>query len=224
MLCMGWREDGRAVLVGGADDMVSEWRLDTNAVTPVARHSAPVKCLKWMPTVGLLVTGSWDKTVGFHDPRVPLGGPPVMAPIPVADRVYSLDATDTAIVVAQAERRVSVLTFDVRMAAKAASVARDMASPLKFQTRAVKVHGSGQWFALGGIDGHVAMRSMDPAQDKFPNAWKCKLHRTTEATAAVNSVDFCPAAPHIMSTAGSDGRFFFTDLNTKMVVKEGAPW
>jgi cell cycle arrest protein BUB3 len=35
----------------------------------VGFHTAAVRCTEWLPSRGLLVTGSWDGTLRLWDPR-----------------------------------------------------------------------------------------------------------------------------------------------------------
>lgn len=76
-------------------------------------HAAAVKCLRWLPTRGLLVSGGWDSTLRLWDPRVAPGpaGQQVAA-VPLPGKVYSMDVSGERLVVAMSGRHVDV--FDLR--------------------------------------------------------------------------------------------------------------
>jgi mRNA export factor len=60
------KQEGNRVLSGGADNAARMLDLQANPNSPqqVAAHDAPVKSVKWVDqNNGILVTGSWDKTV-----------------------------------------------------------------------------------------------------------------------------------------------------------------
>jgi mRNA export factor len=60
------QQDGRRVLSGGADNAVRMLDIERgpSSVQQVAAHDAPVKAVRWLDAHGgMLVTGSWDKTI-----------------------------------------------------------------------------------------------------------------------------------------------------------------
>lgn len=60
-------QDGNKVIAGGADNAARmvDLQANPNQAQQVAQHDAPIKVVKWIesPQGGILVTGSWDKTV-----------------------------------------------------------------------------------------------------------------------------------------------------------------
>lgn len=60
-------QDGSKVFASGADNAVRalDLQANPNQAQQVAQHDAPIKAAKWVetPQGGILVTGSWDKTV-----------------------------------------------------------------------------------------------------------------------------------------------------------------
>ena len=58
-------QEGNKVFSGGADNAGRMLDITTGQSTQVAQHEAPVKVVKWIdaPQAGILVTGSWDKTL-----------------------------------------------------------------------------------------------------------------------------------------------------------------
>jgi len=121
----------------------------------------------------MLVTGSWDKTVRFWDCRTPKAAFIINTP----DRVYAMDCTAPLLTVATANRK--VIMYDtqklqqprrvrIRWALRAvsclilvASPFQTLDSPLKFQTRSIANFMSKDGFAIGSIEGRVAIQHVD---------------------------------------------------------------
>lgn len=61
------KQEGNKVFAGGADNAARMLDLQGNLNQPqqVAQHDAPIRNVKYVetPQGGILVTGSWDKTV-----------------------------------------------------------------------------------------------------------------------------------------------------------------
>jgi mRNA export factor len=58
-------QDGTKLFSGGVDNVGRMYDLTTGQTTQVAQHDAPIKSVGWVdaPQGGILVTGSWDKTI-----------------------------------------------------------------------------------------------------------------------------------------------------------------
>ena len=83
-----------------------------------------------------LVTGSWDRTLRFWDPRSPT---PQQSSHDLPERVYNMDITGTTLVIAMASRLFHI--YDVR---KMDGPAQIRESSLKFLTRALACMVDGQ--------------------------------------------------------------------------------
>lgn len=61
-------QDGNKIFSGGADNAGRVFDVTTGQATQVAQHDAPIKVVKWIetPQMGVLATGSWDKTIKVH--------------------------------------------------------------------------------------------------------------------------------------------------------------
>lgn len=64
MLCL---KSGDHVFSAGADNAARSYNVATGQMAQVTQHDAPIKSLKWFNppymNSGMLVTGSWDKTI-----------------------------------------------------------------------------------------------------------------------------------------------------------------
>lgn len=83
-----------------------------------------------------LVTGSWDSNISLHDPR---SSNPQTASYLQPERVYFMDAVGNNLVVAMANRKISI--FDLRNMEKPK---HERESSLRFMTRALACMPSGE--------------------------------------------------------------------------------
>lgn len=108
---------------------------------------------------------------------------------------------------------------------------RVLDSPLKFQTRAVKVFHDQRFFAISSIEGRCAIRCVNeaddnmkepgnPAKTKYSFAFKC--HRDDKYIYSVNALDCHPQPQYhqVFATAASDGIFTYWDKDKKQRLKE----
>lgn len=99
----------------------------------------------------MLLSGSWDRTVKLWDLRTPQ---PV-ATLPQSERVYCMDARGQVLVVGLAGRKFAI--YDLNSGQKV----NEMDSPLQYQTRCCAVFHDCAGFAIGGIEGRVALEYFD---------------------------------------------------------------
>jgi len=190
------------------------WALGQPAATPFGKHDAPIKCVHSVAELGCVVTGGWDGVVRCWDLR----SPAPTATIPLPERCYSMDVRHPLMVVATAERK--VLTYDLSRA-NWSQPYKCEDSPLRHQTRCVAAFPDREGFAIGSIEGRVAIHHVDPKDAHRNFAFKC--HRETVdgrggapsrcGIFAVNSIAFHNLGT--FATAGSDGVFNFWDKDSK---------
>ncbi|KAK2723722.1 hypothetical protein QYM36_002162, partial [Artemia franciscana] len=110
------------------------------------------------------------------------------------------------------------------------SVVKKPDSPLKYQHRCISVFrdkkGVPAGFAVGSVEGRVAIQYNNPAEPKDNFTFKC--HRSTGTGSsfqdifAVNSVRFHPVHG-TLATAGSDGRYSYWDKDARTKLKTSEP-
>jgi mRNA export factor len=125
VLCITWKEESN-FFTGGCDNKVLMWDLQTLSHTELGAHYGPVKECTWLQDQSLLVTGSWDKRVCCWDPRMRTMAYELM----LSERVYSLCATSTQLLVGCAERQMVHMDWRTREQ-------KEFLSPLRTQTRSV---------------------------------------------------------------------------------------
>lgn len=170
------------------------------------------------------------QSVRFWDIRAPSTAP--AASIPVGERVFASDVRDQFLVVASADRKMRI--FDLRGNCALVSLAE---STLKYQTRCVSVFPDGSGYAVGSIEGRVAIEyfAEQPNEAGVPRlaagankrgfAFKC--HRDTSAQTksgngigvySINAIAFHPYGT--FATAGSDGCYNFWDKDSRQRLKQ----
>jgi mRNA export factor len=212
-------QDGITTFSAGCDGAVRMWNptQGPSAVQVIGRHDQPVKSMKFLPKHNVLVTGSWDRTVRVWDTRQPTAAATLQHP----ERVYAMDAKEDAIVVGTADRQVHVYNV--------ANINNKMAqfeSSLKYQTRCISIFHDLQGFAMGCIEGRVAIEYFEDMQKKIQNAqttaasnklpvknFVFKCHRDNNNIYSVNAIDFHHY--NTFCTAGSDGTFCWWDKDAR---------
>lgn len=58
-------QEGTRVISAGADNAGRMYDVQTGQTTQIAKHEAPIRVIKYVdtPSGGIVVTGSWDKTI-----------------------------------------------------------------------------------------------------------------------------------------------------------------
>jgi len=214
-----WSKDGTKVFSGGIDNAARMFDTQTGQPTQVAQHEAPVKSVRFTDMHGgLLVTGSWDKTIKYWDLR----SPNPIGTIQLPERCYTMDIQQQLMVVGMAERQ--IMLVDLRNPTTIGSV---IESPLKFQTRCISVSPDASLYAVGGIEGRTAIQFITPTKTNDNYSFRC--HRAPEKDQkvkdgsvahiyALNDLAFHPVHGTCV-TAGSDGCFSSWDLHNKRLLK-----
>ncbi|ESO09225.1 hypothetical protein HELRODRAFT_109550 [Helobdella robusta] len=233
-----WSDDGSKIFTASTDKSAKMWDLASNQFVQVAQHEAPVKTVHWIKgsSYSVLMTGSWDKTLKFWDTRTPN---PILN-IQLPERVYCADVLYPMAVVGTAGRQVIIYQLDNHP-----QEFKSLESPLKYQHRCVSIFcerkpassnafsntqqtsGLPVGFALGSIEGRVAIQYVNPVNPKDNFTFKCHRSNGTgqsnhQDIYAVNGIAFHPVHG-TLATIGSDGRFSFWDKDARTKLKTSDP-
>ncbi len=104
VLCADWSADGATVFSGGCSGSLLAWSLATGQQQAVGRHDGPIRHVRHLKEMNLVVTGSWDKSLRYWDLR----SPNAVHTQPLPERVYAMDATHPLLVVGCADRTIQV--------------------------------------------------------------------------------------------------------------------
>lgn len=217
-----WAPDGSRCFSASADKELQMWDLASNKMQQVGAHDAPIKACRWCPTLNCVVTGSWDKTIKFWDCRQ---SQPVKS-FTLPERVYSLDVVQNLCVVATADPK---YVFAYRLN-DGPQEYRQIQSQLKMQNRVIRCFPSADGFALGSIEGRVAIQYVQPEmggeESKKNFSFKChrepvqtgSSNQTADKVYSINDIAFHPVYG-TFATCGSDGKFVFWDKDARNRLK-----
>ncbi|KIY72387.1 Poly(A)+ RNA export protein [Cylindrobasidium torrendii FP15055 ss-10] len=219
VLSVCWNKEGNKIISGGADNAGRMFDVTTGQTTQVAQHDAPIKSVKWVdaPGMGILATGSWDKTIKYWDLRAPAP----IASVTLPERCYTFDVQYPLMVVGTAERHIQIFNLT-----NPTTPYKTIQSPLKWQTRVASCFTASpnQGFAVGSIEGRVAIQYVEDKDSSNNFSFKC--HRKDNIANskdqglvfAVNDISFHPVHG-TFSTCGSDGTIHFWDKDARTRLK-----
>lgn len=208
ILCSSWSADGSKLFTAGTDKKGMMWDIMADKFQQVAAHDAPIKEMFYVGDKNVLVTGSWDKTLRYWDLRSDRH----VGSVNLSDRVYCMDVKGSLCVVGTAAKKLHVFTMEDPF-----RVYRDINSPLRQQLRCISCFPSREGFAVGSIEGRVAIHHQEERNSNKNFAFKC--HRDGKDVFAVNAIDFHPQYG-TFATAGSDGTFTFWDKDNRQRLKQ----
>ncbi|TFK75084.1 WD40 repeat-like protein [Pluteus cervinus] len=223
-LSVCWSNEGTRIFSGGADNAARMFDISTGQPQQVAQHDAPIKVVRWMDAQGgILVTGSWDKTVKYWDLR----SPQPIATVQLPERCYTLDVQYPLMVVGTADREIQLFNLN-----NPTTPFKTMKSPLKWQTRVITCFkaSASSGFAVGGVEGRAAFQWADEKETSNNYSFKCHRQdarpnaKDQSLIYAVNDIQFHPVYG-TFSTAGADGTIHFWDKDARCRLKsfEKAP-
>jgi len=161
--------------------------VQTGQATQIAKHDGPIRVCKYVdtPSGGIVVTGSWDKTIKVRDDHAiqyqhtltwqqywDIRSQNPVSSVTLPERCYSLDVAHPLMVVGTAERHIQIFNltnpttvykardgdFESFSNLSNNDMHQNMVSPLKWQTRVVSCFPSSNGFAIGTIEGRVAIQ------------------------------------------------------------------
>lgn len=110
--------------------------LETSQCSTIGEHEKPVKSLVYHSSSGLVISGSWDKTVKLYDHRNTSAR---VSTSQVPHKVFSMDSVGNLLVVGMAGRAVHV--YDIR---NMTEPFQRRESSLKYMTRTVRCIPTGE--------------------------------------------------------------------------------
>jgi len=191
----------------GCDNKGLMWDLQSNQTITVAQHESPIKYIKFIPERNIIMTGGWDRKVCYWDGK---NSAPILT-VNLPEKYYCGDVSGDLLAVGTAERKIVIYNL-----ANPSQPFKEIEIPLKFQSRCISCFPDKTGFALGSIEGRVAIQHINQNDTSKNFAFKC--HRQGNDVYAVNDISFHPTYG-TFSTCGSDGTFHFWDKDSKQRLK-----
>lgn len=214
----------------GLDKTILYSDLTTDTRFVIGTHDDAIRCCRFNSQINTLITGSWDGTVQLWDARSQGSASNNDQSSKISynhigrydqgNKVFSLDTQGNRLVVATAGRIINV--YDLRNM-KTSIQKRE--SPLKLMTRAVRCMPNEEGFAIGSIEGRVAIEYFDMSSKSQQRKYGFKCHRKPSITGdgddvyPVNALSFHPIYGTFAS-GGSDGTVCIWDGINKKRLKQ----
>ncbi|EDQ90346.1 uncharacterized protein MONBRDRAFT_24711 [Monosiga brevicollis MX1] len=184
--------------------------LTTGQARTVGAHESGVRCVNYHAESGMysvilhsdplrmLLSGSWDSTVGIWDPRTNTRTGVLTQP----SKIYAMTLAGNMLVVGTASRNVWI--WDVRNTQQ--PFAR-RESNLKYQTRAIAPMPNGDGYVMSSIEGRVAVEYIEESKQAQKFAFKCHRHKDEQGQEVIHPVNALAFHPGYgtFATGGSDG-------------------
>ncbi|KIH89360.1 cell cycle arrest protein BUB3 [Sporothrix brasiliensis 5110] len=230
-VCFG--KDDSEAFSAGLDHAVRRIDLATGALQVLSRHSQGVSCIAYSADHGLVISGSWDATLHFHDVSVSGRHEPLAIQLP--GKVHALSTSPTKVVVAMTARLVHIYDLPTIAALFAAGTTDPAAvkpwqqreSSLKFLTRAVACMPNDAGYATSSIEGRVAVEWFEDSAESQARKYAFKCHRQAapedegggDVVFPVNALAFHPRYGTFAS-GGGDGTVALWDAEAKRRMKQ----
>ena len=179
--------DASYVFTGGLDSIVKMHHFESGNEDTLGRHEKAVRCLEHCNDLNVTVSGSWDGTVKLWDIREKT---PLVGDFQQKGKVFTMSLAGTKLVVGTSGSHIDV--WDLR---DTKEPLQERKSPLKHMTRVIRWSPNHEGFALGSVEGRVAIEHFASEKKKSNYAFKC--HRKKDADGntivyPVNALSFHP--------------------------------
>lgn len=212
--------------------------LESGKQEVISKHSQGVSSVVYSADYSIVVSGSWDATLHFHNAKDLSQGP---IKIQLPGKVHALAASPTKIVVAMTARLVHIYDLPTVAAYLAAHGGSEGAadataaikpwqqreSSLKFLTRAVACMPNDAGYATSSIEGRVAVEWFEDSAESQARKYAFKCHRQAapeeegggDVVFPVNALAFHPRYGTFAS-GGGDGTVALWDAAAKRRMKQ----
>jgi cell cycle arrest protein BUB3 len=167
------------VVSGGIDRELRSYDWTTGTSELIGTHDGAIRCVETLSDTAV-VSGGWDKKLRLWDVRAPNG---CQAVHEQPDKVFAMAVSEhrglPMIIVATAGRHVHIL--DPRYLDEPV---QRRESQLKSQTRCIAASPNGENYAMGSVDGRVAMEYVDMSAEAQALKYAFKCHRSTGTRSA----------------------------------------
>jgi mRNA export factor len=226
LLSLCWQPDTR-IFTGSCDGNIYVIDMNSGQTSPLGKHESGVKEVHWNPQHNVLISGGWDGNLNFWD----LKSPTPCFSMNLGKKVYTMSLSYPLLVIGMENRLVTY--FNLNKLGGDFRPEATFESHLRYQTRKIAAFPEANGYAIGSIEGRVAIKHVDlnkmptisedtkqmSMQDDF--AFRC--HRMGESANEVYPINdiafnyeygtFC--------TAGGDGSWIIWDKDSRSRLKQG---
>eukprot|EP01018_Ginkgo_biloba_P036486 Gb_18321 [translate_table: standard] len=179
-------------LSAGSDGTVRRYNFNTGSEEILGVHDALVNCIEFSCDTGQIITGSWDKTLRFWDVRIAPGNErSSVDKCAQPATVESMSLVGYYLVVATGITTVNI--YDLR---NMSEPIQQRESSLKYKTKCVRCYPNKLGYAVGSVEGRVALEFFDLSEAGQANRYAFRCHPKSKSAryslVAVNAIEFHP--------------------------------
>jgi len=228
LLSLAWQGEVPNIFTGCGDGTINFVNLQENKTMQIGKHELGCKELIWSQNLNVLISGGWDGKLFFWDLRQQ--GPAMN--FDFGKKIFTMSMTYPLFVVGLSDRIVSYFNM-TKLGGVNFCPEATFESHLKHQTRKITTFPEGDGYAIGSIEGRVAVKYVDlnkppeihpetkTMSHKDDFAFRC--HRTGENLSevyAINDIAFNPVYG-TFCTSGGDGAWIIWDKDSRSRLKNG---
>ncbi|KAJ4461836.1 putative Mitotic checkpoint protein BUB3.1 [Paratrimastix pyriformis] len=166
--CFG---DDTMAFSGSVDKTVKMYEFTSGQESILGSHDKAVRSVEFNEARGIVVSGSWDRSLKIWDYRAK----GAVSKHDLPEKVFTMTISGDRVVVGTAGRH--ILIYDLRQMSEPE---QSRESSLKYQTRAIKAFPDGTGYALSSIEGRVAIEFFDPSPASQARKYAFKCHRVNQ--------------------------------------------
>lgn len=228
LLSLCWQGETPNLFTGASDGTISLIDVQKMQKNVLGKHDLGCKEVLFVPKLNVLISGGWDGKVNIWDLRS--NSPAVTYRF--NQKVYSMSCNGALLVVALSDRIVSYFNL-AKLQNQQFLPEATFESHLKYQTRKVSCFIEGDGYAIGSIEGRVAIKyvnlnaapeiSNDTKTMTTKNDFAFRCHRSLSAIPEVfpvNDIAFNQKYG-TFATVGGDGSYIMWDKDSRSRLKQG---
>lgn len=232
ILCVGWHNTQSIYFAGLGDGTIMAQDIQNKNKFQIGKHDIGCRDLAYIPNMNVLITSGWDKKILLWDLRYS-GNPAITYNAP--DRISSMSVSKDLLVFAMNNKQIGFFNLSKYTRMQQFQPENICNSHLNYQTRKVCCFNDGKGYALGSIEGRVAIKYIDllnPSKMKMTNGkygtdedFSFRCHRIENNNQIevypVNDIAFNPKYGSF-ATVGGDGSYTIWEYKSKSKIKEGS--
>ena len=225
LLSLCWKGEQFNIISGCANGSIFDVDLNTATTNIIGKHELGVKQVAWVNNLNVVLSAGWDGKLNFWDTRQPN---PILS-FSMDRKIFTMSLSFPLLVVGMNDRQVAYFNLNkLQMNEFKPEVIFE--SHLKHQTRCISTFPDATGYAIGSIEGRVAIKYVD--LNKMPNiahdtktmstnddfAFRC--HRIESEVYPVNDIAF--NQPYgTFCTGGGEGSWTIWDKDSRSRLKSG---
>lgn len=230
VLSLCWQTDTLNIFSAQADGTITHHDLIGQQKRLIGKHDLGVKEIFYLDQIKCLISGGWDGKICIWDVNNNTQKP--VLSYDLGKRVFTMSCVFPLLVVGLSERFVTFFNLN-KVQSGFFQPEIMFESHLKYQTRAISVFSEGNGYAIGSIEGRVAIKHIDlnktPEINQetkcmtTPDDFAFRCHRVgseVQEVFPVNAIAFNPAYG-TFCTGGGDGTWLIWDRMSKSRLKLG---